>query len=95
MISNMVKWLSDPETKAKKRTLLVFLVALAGGLKASVPLFQFICTGVESSICKVDVNAVAGAITQLTNLLNTPEVGGVALLTGLYAIFSGYKKDKK
>lgn len=94
-MSKYIKWLFSPEMVARKRTIIVFLVSLAGGLNASVPMLQFACAGIESAICRVDAHVVAGIILKFTNLLNTPEMGGVAFLTGLYAIFSGFKKDKK
>ena len=95
ILSNFLKWFFSPDMVARKRTIIVFLIAMAGGLKASIPLFGFVCEGAESVLCKVDLGYVAQTIVQFTDLLNTPEMGGVAFITGLYAIFSGYKKAKK
>lgn len=95
MISKFVNWLFSPETKAKKRTLIVFMGSMAGGLIAAKPMVDFACGDSTFILCSVNLVLVSDAISKLTVLISSPEMGGIGFITGLYAIYSGFKKDVK
>ena len=94
-VRDVIKWIFDPETRAKKRTLIVFLLSIAGGMHASTGLYEFVCHDVDKLYCAIPMDRLAHSLEAFANLIGTPEMGGVAFITGMYAIFSGFKRDKK
>ena len=101
MLSNIIKYFTDPEGIAKKRTLVTILSTFAAGLIAAKGLFAFVCEDAIGRValiaCSIDIDKVAIFLNAFIELLNRPEVGAVGFLSGLWALVSAYRKeaDKK
>lgn len=95
-MTNVIKWVTDPNMVARKRTIVTFLATFAAGLKLSGPLFAFTCgfaSGFMETVCHVDVNAVANFLNGLSGLVDLPSISAVGFVTGAWALISAYKKE--
>lgn len=97
MISKTIKYFTDPEGVAKKRTLVTILSTFAAGLIAAKGLFAFVCEDavgkVALIVCSINVELVASLLNRMIDLLNSPEIGAVGFLSGLWALVSAYRKE--
>lgn len=98
MISKLIAWVTDPKMIARKRTIVTFLSTFAAGLIAAKGLIAFMCAQVESGVaqflCSVNIDQVAIFISAFVDLVNRPEIGAVGFISGLWALISGFRKDK-
>lgn len=96
VMTNVIKWVTDPNMVARKRTIVTFLTTFAFGLKLSIPLFLFACgfaTGFIQSVCSADFNAISNLLSGLATMIDAPATSAVAFLTGAWALISAYKKE--